>query len=121
MHERNNNFRRRVALTVAALAVLLAGYATYLLTVLPTGHHFPVSWSRSGKIRTVEMGVWGLYLIPVLLAVGASYLWRSKAWLLSEKSRDRRFTLILIGMLIIGFVMGQLILFQAATAADSIT
>lgn len=117
MTDRDHRFRRRMAVFVGLLAAGLAAYATYLAVTLPSGLQFPVTSSRAGRQRTIEMGVEGLYLVPALVAVGAGYLWRSEAWLLPGPSKDRRFALGLIWMLVIGMTMAQLLLCAEAVGA----
>ncbi len=120
MTDRDHRFRRRMAVFVGLVAAALAAYATYLAVTLPAGLHFPVGFSRPGRQREIEMGVEGLYLFPAVLAVGAGYLWRSEAWLLPGPGKERRFTLGLIWMLVIGVAVAQLVICAEAVGAAGV-
>ncbi len=121
MTDSDHRFRRLMAIMVGVLAAALAAYATYLAVTLPAGLQIPVSFARPGRARATELGVWALYVLPMLLVVAAVYFWRSTAWLLPGPSKDRRFTLGLIWMLLVGATLAEILLFsEAITAAASL-
>ncbi len=107
--------RRYTGLLLGMIAVILAAIGLYTLTLVPMDTRIPIEWHTRGmRERSTEVGVWGLFIAPVVVLGFAFYTRYSRAWLPPEPSQRR---VVWICLILINLVFAA---FQYFLARDAI-